>query len=225
MPPTATAPHPAAQAIGDAHVARSRGAARPGARRPLDGGVSDGLLAVTSLSRAVSGGARVADVGALMWMVVRQVLPCDAMAIFLPDERGRPGDGARTPRRGSRAAARHSAARQRHRHRRLGRRQPAPGDERRARARPRPRRRRPRARACARAWRCRSIDGDAGRRRPGALPRASATRSRKTTPAWSSCSRRAWPRRSSMRPRRDSPIDGPSVPFRDRGLLKLVKSS
>ena len=49
--------------------------------------MSDGLLAVTSLSRAVSGGARVADVGALMWMVVRQVLPCEAMAVFLPDER------------------------------------------------------------------------------------------------------------------------------------------
>ena len=51
-----------------------------------DGGLSDGLLAVTSLSRAVDGDARVADVGALMWMVVRQLLPCDAMAIFLPDE-------------------------------------------------------------------------------------------------------------------------------------------
>jgi len=49
--------------------------------------MSDGLLAVTSLSRAVSGAARVADVGALMWMVVRQVLPCEAMAVFLPDER------------------------------------------------------------------------------------------------------------------------------------------
>ena len=54
---------------------------------PADRSVSDGLLAVTSLSRAVSGGARVADVGALMWMVVRQVLPCEAMAVFLPDER------------------------------------------------------------------------------------------------------------------------------------------
>ena len=29
----------------------------------------------------------VADVGALIWMIVRQVLPCEAMAIFLPDER------------------------------------------------------------------------------------------------------------------------------------------
>src|SRR5207244_11792417 len=53
----------------------------------IDSGVSDGLLAVTSLSRAVSGDARVADVGALMWMVVRQVLPCDAMAIFVADDR------------------------------------------------------------------------------------------------------------------------------------------
>ena len=48
-------------------IARS---AAPKPRRPRDGGVTDGLLAVTSLSRAVSGDARVADVGALMWMIV-----------------------------------------------------------------------------------------------------------------------------------------------------------
>jgi putative nucleotidyltransferase with HDIG domain len=88
MPSTESAPrHPVAQAIGDARSMdrdESRGQA---ASAPVDAGVTDGLLAVTSLSRAVGGGARVADVGALMWMVVRQVLPCDAMAIFLPDER------------------------------------------------------------------------------------------------------------------------------------------
>src|SRR5260221_14618167 len=65
-----------------------RGEQRLQAAAPLTvAGVSDGLLGDTSLSRAVSGGARVAGVGALMWMVVRQVLPCDTMAIFLPDER------------------------------------------------------------------------------------------------------------------------------------------
>ena len=87
MPATDSARHPAAQALGDALSSMDRDEARAQAVPPADSGVSDGLLAVTSLSRAVSGGARVADVGALMWMVVRQVLPCEAMAVFLPDER------------------------------------------------------------------------------------------------------------------------------------------
>jgi GAF domain-containing protein len=85
MPSTDSARHPAAQLVG---AARSMDREEPRALPAVatDGGLSDGLLAVTSLSRAVGGGARIADVGALMWMVVRQVLPCDAMAIFLPDE-------------------------------------------------------------------------------------------------------------------------------------------
>jgi len=84
MPLTDSARHPVAQAIGDA-LSMDREEQRLQAAAPLtDAGVSDGLLAVTSLSRAVSGGARVADVGALMWMVIRQVLPCDTMAVFLP---------------------------------------------------------------------------------------------------------------------------------------------
>ena len=87
MPLTDTARHPAAQAIGEARLMDREEPRAQAAALPADRSVSDGLLAVTSLSRAVSGGARVADVGALMWMVVRQVLPCEAMAIFLPDER------------------------------------------------------------------------------------------------------------------------------------------
>jgi GAF domain-containing protein len=88
MPATDSTRHPIAQAIGDALSSMDRDEPRTqAAPPPADSGVSDGLLAVTSLSRAVSGGARVADVGALMWMVVRQVLPCEAMAVFLPDDR------------------------------------------------------------------------------------------------------------------------------------------
>jgi putative nucleotidyltransferase with HDIG domain len=88
MPATDSARHPVAQAIGEAMSSMDRDEPRAqSGPPPADSGVSDGLLAVTSLSRAVSGGARVADVGALMWMVVRQVLPCEAMAVFLPDER------------------------------------------------------------------------------------------------------------------------------------------
>jgi putative nucleotidyltransferase with HDIG domain len=87
MPLTDAVPHPAAQAIGEALSMNREEPRSPVPALQSESGVSDGLLAVTSLSRAVSGGARVADVGALMWMVVRQVLPCEAMAIFLPDER------------------------------------------------------------------------------------------------------------------------------------------
>jgi putative nucleotidyltransferase with HDIG domain len=87
MPAPDSARHPVAQAIGEARRIE-RDEQRLQTSAPfIDAGVSDGLLAVTSLSRAVSGGARIADVGALMWMVIRQVLPCETMAVFLPDER------------------------------------------------------------------------------------------------------------------------------------------
>ena len=49
-------------------------------------GVTDALLALASLSRALSGDAKLCDVGALLWMLVRQIVPADAMALFLPDE-------------------------------------------------------------------------------------------------------------------------------------------
>ena len=85
MPGVDSARHPAAQVIGEARwLDREEQRVQP-AVSAADAGASDGLLAVTSLSRAVSGEARVADVGALMWMVVRQLVPCDAMALFLPD--------------------------------------------------------------------------------------------------------------------------------------------
>jgi putative nucleotidyltransferase with HDIG domain len=87
MPSTESKPHPAAQAIGDARSLDREEQRQQGAVLPSGASLSDGLLAVTSLSRAVTGSARVADVGALMWMVVRQVLPCESMAVFLPDER------------------------------------------------------------------------------------------------------------------------------------------
>ena len=48
--------------------------------------VDEGLLALSSLSRAVRGKAALADLGALTWMPLRQLLPCDTMALFLPDE-------------------------------------------------------------------------------------------------------------------------------------------
>jgi putative nucleotidyltransferase with HDIG domain len=84
MPAYDPTPHPASRAIGDAR-ALDRAAAEPEVALPGDAGMADGLLAVASLSRALSGDAGVADIGALLWTILRQVLPCDAMAIFAPD--------------------------------------------------------------------------------------------------------------------------------------------
>ncbi|HYT75748.1 MAG TPA: GAF domain-containing protein [Vicinamibacterales bacterium] len=51
-----------------------------------DSGVSDALLGLASLARALDGRARLADVGALMWMLLRPVVPGEAMALFLLDD-------------------------------------------------------------------------------------------------------------------------------------------
>lgn len=48
--------------------------------------LDDGLLAVSSLSRALDGTAGLSDVGALIWVLLRQIVPADALAIFLLDE-------------------------------------------------------------------------------------------------------------------------------------------
>jgi GAF domain-containing protein len=54
--------------------------------RSRNGCLDDGLLAMSGLTRALGGNAQLSDIGALMWVVVRQIVPCDAMALFLPDE-------------------------------------------------------------------------------------------------------------------------------------------
>jgi GAF domain-containing protein len=54
--------------------------------KPNQLALDDGLLAVSSLSRALDGTAQLSDVGALMWVLLRQIVPCDAFALFLPDE-------------------------------------------------------------------------------------------------------------------------------------------
>ena len=48
--------------------------------------LDDGMLAISSLSRALGGHAQLSDVGSLIWMLIRQIVPSDAMALFLPDE-------------------------------------------------------------------------------------------------------------------------------------------
>jgi putative nucleotidyltransferase with HDIG domain len=84
MPESSAVPHPASRAIGDARALdREERALDPAL--PVEPGVGDELLAITSLSRALTGEARVGDVGALLWTIVRSVLPCETMAIFMPD--------------------------------------------------------------------------------------------------------------------------------------------
>jgi putative nucleotidyltransferase with HDIG domain len=86
MPTAESLPHPAARAIGDARArdkqeAEAARAAAPAGPSSLD----DGVLAVTSLTRALNGQARVGDIGALLWMILRQSLTSDAMTISLVD--------------------------------------------------------------------------------------------------------------------------------------------
>ena len=83
MPVASATPHPASRAIGDARAIEREQRALEAT--PAPAGFNDGLLAVTSLSRALSGEARVGDLGALFWTILGQVLPCDTMAIFALD--------------------------------------------------------------------------------------------------------------------------------------------
>jgi GAF domain-containing protein len=50
--------------------------------------VTDGFQAITSLSRALGGRVELNDVGSLLWVVLRQMVPCDTMAIFVPSASG-----------------------------------------------------------------------------------------------------------------------------------------
>jgi putative nucleotidyltransferase with HDIG domain len=83
MPPEVP-PHPAARAVGDARRSGSPAVEKPpSAREPA---VAGELLGVSSLARVVAGEASLADVGALSWMMLRQMVPCAAMGIFVPEE-------------------------------------------------------------------------------------------------------------------------------------------
>jgi putative nucleotidyltransferase with HDIG domain len=85
--PSETVVHPAAKAVGGA---RSRDRAQPPQTVPAapsgDSAVSEELLGVSSLARAVGGEANVGDVGALSWMMLKQMLPSAAMGLFVPEE-------------------------------------------------------------------------------------------------------------------------------------------
>jgi putative nucleotidyltransferase with HDIG domain len=87
--PTETPMHPATRAVGGAR-SRERVTAietpAPSATA-AESGISEELLGVSSLARAIDGEANVADVGALSWMMLKQMLPCAAMGVFVPEER------------------------------------------------------------------------------------------------------------------------------------------
>jgi putative nucleotidyltransferase with HDIG domain len=83
--PSETAMHPAAKAVGGAR-ARERSAVVETSAPATDAGVSEEVLGVTSLARAIAGDASMGDVGALSWMMLKQMLPCSSVGIFVPDE-------------------------------------------------------------------------------------------------------------------------------------------
>ncbi len=82
MPPRDAAPVPAVDA-----GTPSPAQAEPEGPSIGNDGVTDALLALASLSRALAGDAKLCDVGALLWMLLRQIVPAaDSMALFLPDD-------------------------------------------------------------------------------------------------------------------------------------------
>ena len=87
MPPAATVPHPVAQAVGEAR-SHDREQERTEAQAAAAHAIPDGLLAITSLSRALGGEARLSDVGSLLWLLSRHIVECQAMAIFMADPAG-----------------------------------------------------------------------------------------------------------------------------------------
>ena len=85
--PAETPMHPAARAVGGARSRDRSATAATAASLPPDAGIAEELLGVSSLARAVSGEASAADVGALSWMMLKQMLPCSSMGLFVPEER------------------------------------------------------------------------------------------------------------------------------------------
>jgi putative nucleotidyltransferase with HDIG domain len=85
--PTETPVHPAAKAVGGARARVHRAGVEAPPATPAESGVAEELLGVSSLARAVGGDASTADVGALSWMMLKQMLPCVSIGLFVPDER------------------------------------------------------------------------------------------------------------------------------------------
>jgi putative nucleotidyltransferase with HDIG domain len=81
MPPADAAPHPAARAVGSLRDS-APAAPVPAPAPPIDSPAVEEVLAFTSLARVARGTADVGDLGALLWMLLRHVVPCGGIALF-----------------------------------------------------------------------------------------------------------------------------------------------
>jgi putative methionine-R-sulfoxide reductase with GAF domain len=86
MPVEEAAAHPAAKAVGGAREAAPPPQESPEAEAGADTATFNEVLTISSLARAVSGNASLSDVGALAWMTLRNVIPANAMALFVEDQ-------------------------------------------------------------------------------------------------------------------------------------------
>jgi putative nucleotidyltransferase with HDIG domain len=84
MPASDPGAHPVLQTLHDARESITQQDSVAPAATDLP---ANEVLAIASLARAVSGEAGIADVGALTWMMLRQVLPAVSMSLFTYDER------------------------------------------------------------------------------------------------------------------------------------------
>ena len=87
MPPAETIVHPAAKAVGAARAINAAEAEPAETAVVREGPAVEQIAAFTSLSRAMNGEAGLSDLGALVWMLVRDVVPCTSLALFMPDEK------------------------------------------------------------------------------------------------------------------------------------------
>jgi putative nucleotidyltransferase with HDIG domain len=84
--PAETALHPAAQVVGGARAQRREERHDHATAGAVEPPAADEVLGVSSLARAMAGHATVADVGALFWMMLKPVVPCTSVGLFVPDE-------------------------------------------------------------------------------------------------------------------------------------------
>jgi putative nucleotidyltransferase with HDIG domain len=88
MPPVQTLVHPAAKAVGGLRaLAAAEASDTQDAAAARETPAVEQIAAFTSLSRAMNGEAGLSDLGSLVWLLVRDVVPCASFALFLPDER------------------------------------------------------------------------------------------------------------------------------------------
>ena len=88
--PAETPVHPVTRAVGGAR-SRERTtihdtAPMPIPAQPSESTVSEEVLGVSSLARAIAGEANLADAGALSWMMLKQMLPSTSVGLFFHDE-------------------------------------------------------------------------------------------------------------------------------------------